>query len=78
MRLMAITGILAISVALLGGPQIFATRMIHPYGHVIRSKRRVASCWRPNMRVRTPTAPDDPQAQENAASKTWPGDMFLG
>lgn len=83
MRSMA--AMFAVSAVLLGGPQMFATRIVHPYVHRMVHPhalgvcgRQKECCWRSPVKVRIPAGDDDPQARANAASKTWPGDMILG
>jgi hypothetical protein len=79
MRLMTLTGLFAISVALLGGTPAFAARM-PAHTHGICHEQTAGLCRPTPFRVEIPGAIRDARAQAkaNAASKTWPGDMILG
>ena len=72
-----LTGLFAISVALLGGTSAFAARM-PAHTHGICHEQTVGLCRPTPFRVEIPSAISAAQAKANAASKTWPGDMILG
>lgn len=77
MRLMTITGLFAISVALMGGTPAFAARAIHPDVREVCREQTAEFCHLPPFDVGIPSAISNAQAKANAASKTWPGDMML-
>ena len=75
MRLMTIIRLLAISVVLLGGTPAFAAQAIHAGTHNIRSEHKAG--LNSPFNVEMPSAVGESQAEANAASKVWPGDMAL-
>jgi hypothetical protein len=74
MRLMTIIRLFAVSVALLGGTPAFA-RAIHADTHDIRREHKAGPFH--GFNVEMPSAIGESQAEANAASKVWPGDMIL-
>jgi hypothetical protein len=78
MRLMTLTRLFAVSIVLLGGTPAFAARVIQPDTRAICRKQDTG------LGHLFPFVPGmsrpvgNPQAKANAASKTWPGDMYLG
>jgi hypothetical protein len=77
MRLMTIIRLFAISAILLGGTPAFAARAIHADIHDIRREHKVGLFRSPSFNFERPSAVGETQAQANAASKVWPGDMIL-
>jgi hypothetical protein len=77
MRLMPMIRLFAISGVLLGGTPAFAARSIHADTHDIRHEHKVELFRSPSFNVERPSAVGETQAQANAASKVWPGDMIL-
>ena len=76
MRLMTMIRLFAISAVLLGGTPAFAARSIHTDTHDIRRDHEAGLFRSPSFFER-PSAIGETQAQANAASKVWPGDMIL-
>jgi hypothetical protein len=77
MRVLTITRLFAISVVLLGGTPAFAALAIRPDPCGICREQHAGFSNRGTFKVQNPRAIDNSQARENAASKTWPGDMIL-
>jgi hypothetical protein len=77
MRLMTIIRLFAISAVLLGGTPAFAARSIHTDTHDIRRDHEAGLFRSPSFNFERPSAIGETQAQANAASKVWPGDMIL-
>jgi hypothetical protein len=75
MRSMTIIRLFAISVVLLGGTPAFAARSIHADTHDIRREYKAERCCSFPFNVETQHG--ESQAEANAASKVWPGDMIL-
>jgi hypothetical protein len=76
MRLMTMIRLFAISGVLLSGTPALAARSIHADTHDIRREHRAELCCRFPFNG-MPRAVGETQAQANAASKVWPGDMIL-
>ncbi len=77
MRLMTIIQLFAVSVVLLGGTPAFAARAIDADNHDIRREHEAGRFRSPPFNVEIPSAIGESQAEANAASKAWPGDMIL-
>jgi hypothetical protein len=78
MRLMTITRLFAFSVILLSGTPAFAVGGIHQNTHDFCREQNAGTCRQSPFNVEIPGTISNQQAKENAASKTWPGDMILG
>jgi hypothetical protein len=84
MRLMKITRLVAVSMVLLSATPAFAAREIHRDAREFCSEQNAEFCTRspvnaqiPGISFASPAATRNSQAAENAASKTWPGDMIV-
>jgi hypothetical protein len=84
MRLMKITRLVAVSMVLLSAAPAFAAREIHQDTRDFCSEQNAEFCTRspvnaqiPGISFASPAARGNSQAADNAASKTWPGDMML-
>jgi hypothetical protein len=78
MRLMTFAKMFAVSAILISGTPAFAARHVDHGTRDICHEQNTESCRRAPYTFEIPNTPSDAQARANAASKTWPGDMYLG